>query len=264
MRSAAMTEPVHSLRISWDCSVMPFGQPNRQNSLFGTSHPVRVTPPRRPSAASRASLLPRATARCLLVLRPGAPDGPPSGTSTGTGLTASPPITVWGETSRLRSAADHRRRPTGGSHAGRTARPAARPPHAAGRRRSTVRVGAVYSRLLTPKWLLLHVLVAVLFVATFFLGYWQLTKAEAGGGAVNWSYALQWPLYGFMGLWFYLRMVRIELHRDPDDGAPGRDVVLYQRPRIDTSGDPELAAYNAYLAELNERALGQQSSPRGR
>ena len=69
--------------------------------------------------------------------------------------------------------------------------------------------------------MLLHLLVAVLFVATFFLGYWQLTKAEAGGGAVNWSYALQWPLYGFMGLWFYLRMVRIELHRDPDDGRAG-------------------------------------------
>ena len=71
-----------------------------------------------------------------------------------------------------------------------------------------VRVGSVFSRLLTPKWLLLHLLVAALFVATFFLGYWQLSKAEAGGGAVNWSYALQWPLYGFMGLWFYLRMVR--------------------------------------------------------
>ena len=39
-------------------------------------------------------------------------------------------------------------------------------------------------------------------LATFFLGYWQLSKAEAGGGAVNWSYALQWPLYGCMGLWF--------------------------------------------------------------
>ena len=115
----------------------------------------------------------------------------------------------------------------------------------------------MFSRLLTPKWVLLHLLVAVLFVATFFLGYWQLTKAEAGGGAVNWSYALQWPLYGFMGLWFYLRMVRIELHRDPDDDEPGAAVVLYQRPRIDTTGDPELAAYNAYLAELNEKALGQ-------
>jgi DNA-binding transcriptional regulator of glucitol operon len=118
----------------------------------------------------------------------------------------------------------------------------------------------VFRRLLTPKWLLLHVLVAVLFVATFFLGYWQLSKAEAGGGAVNWSYALQWPLYGFMGLWFYVRMARIELNRDPDEGAPGSEVVLYQRPRIDTTGDPELAAYNAYLAELNERALGQRSS----
>jgi hypothetical protein len=67
-----------------------------------------------------------------------------------------------------------------------------------------------------------------------------------------------------MGLWFYLRMIRLELHRDPDDGAPGATVVLDQRPRIDTTGDPELAAYNAYLAELNERALGQRSSSNGR
>ena len=117
----------------------------------------------------------------------------------------------------------------------------------------------MWYRLLTPKWVLLHLLVAALFVATFFLGYWQLSKAEAGGGAVNWSYALQWPLYGGMGLWFYLRMVREELHRDPDEDQPGNAVVLYQRPRIDATGDPELAAYNAYLAELNERALGQRA-----
>jgi DNA-binding transcriptional regulator of glucitol operon len=118
----------------------------------------------------------------------------------------------------------------------------------------------VWTRLLTPRWVLLHLLVAVLFVATFFLGYWQLTKAENGGGAVNWSYALQWPLYGFMGLWFYVRMVRVELNRDPDEEEPSSAVVLYQRPRVDTSGDPELAAYNAYLAELNERALGQRGT----
>jgi len=113
----------------------------------------------------------------------------------------------------------------------------------------------VFRRLLTVRWVLMHLLVVALFVATWFLGYWQLTKAEAGGGAVNWSYALQWPLYGLMGLWFYVRMIRIELNRDPDADESGTEVVLYQRPRIDTSGDPELAAYNAYLAELNERAL---------
>jgi DNA-binding transcriptional regulator of glucitol operon len=118
----------------------------------------------------------------------------------------------------------------------------------------------VFSRLLTPRWVLLHLLVVVLFVSTFFLGYWQLSKAQAGGGAINWSYAVQWPMYGFMGLWFYLRMVRTELHRDPDEDEPGASLVLYQRPRIDTTGDPELAAYNAFLAELNEKALGQPTA----
>jgi hypothetical protein len=118
----------------------------------------------------------------------------------------------------------------------------------------------VYRRVLTVKWVLMHLLVAALFVGTFFAGYWQLTKAEGGGGAVNWSYAVQWPLYGFTGLWFYSRMLRTELTRDPDADDPGNAVVLYQRPRIDTTGDPELAAYNAYLAELNERALGQKGN----
>ena len=121
----------------------------------------------------------------------------------------------------------------------------------------------MYRRLLTPGWVLLHLLVAALFVATFFLGYWQLSKATGGGGMVNWSYALQWPLYGFMGLGFYLRMMRDELRRNPDDDEPGTEVVLYQRPRIDTTGDPELAAYNAYLAQLNEQALGRRGD-RGR
>ena len=124
---------------------------------------------------------------------------------------------------------------------------------------AAVRVGGVLHRLLRPKWVLLHLLVAALFVATFFLGWWQLSKAEAGGGPVNWSYAVQWPLYGFMGLWFYSKMMRDELKRDPDADEPGNEVVLYQRPRIDTTGDPEMQAYNAYLAELNERALRGRS-----
>ena len=96
------------------------------------------------------------------------------------------------------------------------------------------------------------------------LGWWQWSRWESNSGSFqNLGYALQWPLYGFMGLWFYVRMCREELNRDPDEDEPGTDVVLYQRPRIDTSGDPELASYNAYLAELNERAL-QQRAEHGR
>src|SRR3954447_15669598 len=71
---AAMTDPVQSLRISWACSVMPEGQPKRQKALL-RSQPVRASDPRRPSAPAFASLLTRATARCLLVLRPDLPDG---------------------------------------------------------------------------------------------------------------------------------------------------------------------------------------------
>ena len=168
------------------------------------SHPVRVSDPqetergqpREPAASSHCSLPPRPPS--------GAPDGPPSGSSTGS-RRRHPRRSQCG--ARL---ADSARRLTTGdtAPAGRVGARALRPERGPDAGAPTVRVEAVFSRLLTPKWLLLHVLVAVLFVATFFLGYWQLTKAEAGGGAVNWSYALQWPLYGFMGLWFYLRMVR--------------------------------------------------------
>src|SRR3954447_10935393 len=108
----------------------------------------------------------------------------------------------------------------------------------------------------------MHLLVVALFVATWFLGYWQLSKAEAGGGAGNRSYAVRGPIDGFMGVWFCYGRIRVELARDPDEDEPGSDVVPYQRPRIDTSGDPELAAYNAYLGELNERALKSSRSGR--
>src|SRR5690349_3482170 len=67
---ATMHDQVHSLRMSWAWSVTPAGQPKRQPVLLGVLHPARVRTPRRPSAATRARLLPRATARCLLVLRP--------------------------------------------------------------------------------------------------------------------------------------------------------------------------------------------------
>ena len=201
---------------------MPSGQPNRQNSLLGIAapgegqHPQETErgQPREPAASSHCSLPPRPPS--------GAPDGPPSGSSSRFRQTASTPITVWGETSRLRSAADHRRHRAGGSRRPVRRRRRRRRRAEPTGRRPAVRVGSVFSRLLTPKWVLLHLLVAALFVATFFLGYWQLSKAEAGGGAVNWSYALQWPLYGFMGLWFYLRMVRDRAAPRPGRGRAGQ------------------------------------------
>ena len=119
----------------------------------------------------------------------------------------------------------------------------------------------LWSRLLRPGYVLMHLVVALLFLATLQLGWWQWQRAEMSGWSPqNVSYAIQWPVYGLMGLWFYGKMMLVEVERDPNAEDPGNAVVLYQRPRIDTTGDPELAAYNAHLAELNEQVLKQQRS----
>ena len=114
----------------------------------------------------------------------------------------------------------------------------------------------VWSRLLRPGYVLMHVVVALLVVTTLQLGWWQWQRAEISDwSAQHVSYAFQWPVYGLMGLWYYARMMRIEVERDPDAAEPGVAVVPYQCPRVDTTGDPELVAYNTYLAELNEKVL---------
>ena len=256
--SAAIVEPIHNLCIARASSVMPSGHPQLSQlpATWSYEHPLSVSAPRRPSPATFASLLRRATARCLLIPRAATPRGLPGGVFLGCPTGSAHTDHSLPETSRPRLSSEEREEPRGGSPT-----PSGTDAPDLGRRHAARSDGysrAVYRRLLTWRWVLMHLLVAALFVATFFLGHWQLGKAEDGGGAVNWSYALQWPLYGFMGLGFYLRMVRDELRRDPAEDEPGTSVVLYQRPRIDTTGDPELAAYNAYLAELNAKALGQQ------
>ncbi|GAB3317953.1 hypothetical protein GCM10027451_36300 [Geodermatophilus aquaeductus] len=117
----------------------------------------------------------------------------------------------------------------------------------------------LWSRLLRPGLLVGHVVVLALFLLCLRFAGWQWERAELSGWNVQHvSYALQWPTFGVMGLFFYWRMLRIEIERHPDEDEPSSSLVLYQRPRIDTSGDPELAAYNAYLAELNETVLQQR------
>ena len=113
-----------------------------------------------------------------------------------------------------------------------------------------------WHRLLRPRYLLGHLACAALFLLTLQLGWWQWERAALRGwDAQNLSYAVQWPVYGLMGLWFYGKMMWLETERDPFADDPGVEVVLYRQPRIDTTGDPQLAAYNAYLADLNAQVL---------
>ncbi|HEX5740760.1 MAG TPA: hypothetical protein VFY17_04305 [Pilimelia sp.] len=139
-------------------------------------------------------------------------------------------------------------------------------------------------RLLTPGWLVRHGLAAVLVPTFVWLGWWQFQRA-ASGNALSWAYTVQWPIFAAFVAFLWWREVRLALrsgdpaHQPPGGGpavAPGipgvgaraaaegfRPPVLTRRVPAadagrppaapvgaDAAGDPELAAYNDYLAWL--------------
>jgi hypothetical protein len=112
-------------------------------------------------------------------------------------------------------------------------------------------------RLVTPRWLARHALAAVLVAGCLGLGWWQLRRA-AGGNALSWAYAVQWPVFAGFLVFIWVREIRRALGlagpRSPRTGGePARRPVLTYRPlpAVEDRNDPELAAYNHYLAWLN-------------
>jgi len=115
--------------------------------------------------------------------------------------------------------------------------------------------------LLAPRWLALHVLVIAACVTMVLLGRWQWHVAHVHHGSVqNYAYAFQWWAFTVFAAFMWVRVMRDALHRQPVKPPPARVAltpVTYRRyvmrtDRPDTT-DPELAAYNAYLAELSDR-----------
>jgi hypothetical protein len=111
--------------------------------------------------------------------------------------------------------------------------------------------------LVTPGWLARHALAAVLAGGCVALGWWQIRRA-AGGNTLSWAYAVEWPIFAGFVVFIWVREVRRALGHDAPAAAksrrePARRPVLTARraPLIDDQGDPELAAYNHYLAWLN-------------
>ncbi|MBN6041486.1 hypothetical protein [Amycolatopsis sp. 195334CR] len=93
------------------------------------------------------------------------------------------------------------------------------------------------------------------------LAWWQWEKfSSANGTFQNLGYVLQWPLFGLFPAFMFwrIRQLRLRAEANPPAEAPEPKPVRLPKPRPaqEQPADPEdaeLAAYNAYLAELAAR-----------
>lgn len=108
-------------------------------------------------------------------------------------------------------------------------------------------------------------------IACVGLAWWQWQRFESANGSwQNLGYVLQWPLFGLFPAFMFWRLRKLRAQHGAEvtepaepmpepspafePARPSRSVRSAQDP--DDPDDPELAAYNRYLAGLNE--LDQQ------
>ncbi len=136
--------------------------------------------------------------------------------------------------------------------------------------------------ILSPRWIVWHVLTLGAMVTCGWLAVWQWQRAgSAMGSALNVGYGLQWPLFAvFFGVmwWRMLRMEAAKLEEAASAAPRAEDAAPVPTPRSSeprpstdpdapspfgprprdaapppADDDPELVAYNRMLAQLAAR-----------
>jgi DNA-binding transcriptional regulator of glucitol operon len=126
--------------------------------------------------------------------------------------------------------------------------------------------------VLSPRWIMWHLLTLGAMVTCGFLSAWQWHRAgSAMGSALNVGYGLQWPVFALFFGWIWWRMLRIELAKvreaqaaaaadEPQAAAPepfdGPSPFVHRHGRVARAtdeDDPEMAEYNRMLAALAAR-----------
>jgi DNA-binding transcriptional regulator of glucitol operon len=119
----------------------------------------------------------------------------------------------------------------------------------------------VHGSLITPRRLAIAGVCLLSLVICTGLAWWQWQRFESATGSwQNLGYVLQWPLFGLFPAFLFWRMRKLRARHEaapPVEPAvpPAESRVASPRPvparQDDDDEDPELAAYNRYLAQLN-------------
>ncbi len=131
-------------------------------------------------------------------------------------------------------------------------------------------MAAVRQRWLSGRAVSLHVAVLVIVPGCAIAAWWQIGRAQ-DGNQLSYFYSVMWPVFGILALYFWwmlvhtdyedvgLRGMRRQQAQTPAaDGKPGvaaspvPAAIAAEAPAPAAEvDDPELAAYNARLAELS-------------
>lgn len=121
-------------------------------------------------------------------------------------------------------------------------------------------VERVLRLLVTPRWLGRHVMLVLAVAGLILLGRWQWQRGTAYHDLRNLLYGVQWWIFAGLACYGWWRTLRLEAAAPPGQPPARPAAPLVQgvtTARVapeDEPEDPELAAYNRYLAQLDARA----------
>lgn len=100
--------------------------------------------------------------------------------------------------------------------------------------------------------MVLTVIAVVLVVSFGALCWWQVTRAVSGN-SLSWAYVFEWPLFAGYVVYMWWRLTHEHVAHGPAD-APSSTARVGDGGgvRAEAEEDEELAAYNRYLASLEE------------
>ena len=130
----------------------------------------------------------------------------------------------------------------------------------------------VRERWLSRRAVSLHLAILVFVPGCVVAAWWQISRA-AGGNQLSYLYSVLWPAFALFGLYFWWMLIHTDFDTAGMKGvrrqqaaatsaeveatevaSPAPDVVSRTAPAaapfVSADADPELAAYNARLAQL--------------